>query len=300
MRELRELALGGLLLTSWAVAEGWSRSSLFRRLREEGWATLGEGAWAEPGRASDLRTRLRATQLAAPGLVVSHRAAAWLWRIELLRVEAEFTDPDGLRKRKYVRVHRCAMRPEEIAVRDGLRVTSVDRTLADLLVTCPRDEALVAVESALAHRTVTDGESSLRRAPLTRLDRVAASLAERSHGAARARRHLTLADPTSGSPAETMARLRMYDAGLRPETQARVLTGGGRVLRVDFLFRERGVAVEIEGYAYHGRREDHRRDVARFNDLQQSPEVRVVLRFTAEEVFHSPETMLAAIRRALG
>lgn len=220
MRELRELALGGVLLTSWAVADGWPRSSLFRRLREEGWAALGEGAWAVPGRAPGLRARLRATQLAAPGLVVSHRAAAWLWRIEVLRVEAEFTDPDGLRKRKHVRVHRCAMRPEDVVVSDGLRVTSVDRTLADLLVACPRDEVLVAVESALAHRTVTDGGSPLRRAPRTRLDRVAASLGERSHGSVRARRHLALADPASGSPAETVARLRMYDAGLRPETQA--------------------------------------------------------------------------------
>ncbi|MEV6587562.1 hypothetical protein [Streptomyces acidicola] len=183
VRELRELALGGVLLTSWAVAEGWSRPSLFRRLREEGWVALGEGAWSEPGRAPDLRTRLRATQLAAPGLVVSQRAAAWLWRVELLRVKAEFTDPDGLRKRKYVRVHRCAMPPGDVVVRDGLRVTGVDRTLADLLVACPRDEALVAVDSALAHRTVTDGGSRIRRAPLTRLHKVAAALGGRSRGA---------------------------------------------------------------------------------------------------------------------
>ncbi|WP_149826465.1 DUF559 domain-containing protein [Streptomyces tailanensis] len=92
----------------------------------------------------------------------------------------------------------------------------------------------------------------------------------------------------------------MYDAGLRPETQAEVRTVHGRVLRVDFLFRAQGVAVEIEGYAYHGSREDHRRDVARFNDLQQCPGIRGILRFSAEEVFHSPERMLATIRRTLG
>lgn len=232
--------------------------------------------------------------------MVSHRAAARLWRIELLCVRAEFTDPAGLRKRKSVRVHRSAIRAGDVVVRDGLRITSIDRTLADLLLFCPRDEALVAVDSAVAHRTIVSGETRIRRASLSSLGRVAAALGKRSRGAARARRCLALADPSSGSPAETVARLRMHDAGLHPETQAEVTTADGRVLRVDFLFRARGVVVEIEGYAYHGRREDHRRDVARFNDLQQCPEVRVVLRFTAEEVFHSPEAVVSAIRRALG
>lgn len=261
---------------------------------------LGRGAWAHPGMGPDFRTRLRAAQLATPELVVSHRAAAWLWRIELLRVEAEFTDPERLRKRRGIRVHRSALRAEDVVERGGLRVTSVDRTLADLLLSGPRDEALVAVDSALARRTVTVGEQRVRRAPLTRLDAVTAALEHRSRGAVRARGWLTLADPASGSPAETVARLRMYDAGLHPETQAEVVTLTGRVLRPDFLFRAQGVAVEIEGYAYHGRREDHRRDVARFNDLQQCPDVRITLRFTAAEVFRSPETVIATIRQAVG
>ncbi|MCZ4512583.1 hypothetical protein O3Q52_31365 [Streptomyces sp. ActVer] len=255
----------------------------------------------------DLRTRLRAVQFAAPGFVVSHRAAAWLWRIELLRVEAEFTDPEAVRKRKGVRVHRSALHAGDVVERDRLRITSVDRTLADLLLSGPRDEALVAVDSALTRRTVGVGdratgerERRVRRAPLTRLDAVATALGQRRRGAVRAVGWLALADPACGSPAETVARLRMYDAGLHPETQAEVVTFTGRVLRPDFLFRAQGVAVEIEGYAYHGSREDHRRDVARFNDLQQCAEVRVALRFTAEQVFHAPGAMIATIRRALG
>lgn len=304
MRELRDVAVGGVLVTAWALGEGWSRSGLYRCLKEEGWTALGEGAWVERGVGVGLRTRLRAVQFAVPEFVVSHRAAAWLWRIELLRVEAEFTDPEGVRKRKGTRVHRSALPAGDVVERDGLRITSVDRTLADLLLSGPRDEALVAVDSALARRSVGVGdherERRIRRAPLTRLDTVATALGQRRRGAVRARGWLALADPACGSPAETVARLRMYDAGLRPETQTEVLTFTGRVLRPDFLFRAQGVAVEIEGYAYHGSREDHRRDVARFNDLQQCAEVRVALRFTAEEVFHAPGAMIATIRRALG
>ncbi|WP_260326834.1 hypothetical protein [Streptomyces sp. TLI_185] len=242
-------------------------------------------------------------QLAAPELVVSHRAAAWAWRIELLSVEAEFTDLGRVRQRKGVRVHRGALGAEEVvemASFGGLRVTGADRTLADLLFCGPRDEALVAVDSALSYRTVTVGERRVRRAPLTRLDALAAALSSRSRGLDRARAWLTLADPACGSPAETVAPLRMHDAGLHPETQGELITHGGRLLRPDFLFRAQGVAVEIEGYAYHGRREDHRRDVARFNEFQQCAEVRITLRFTAEEVFHSPTTMINTVRRALG
>ncbi|MDV9190630.1 DUF559 domain-containing protein, partial [Streptomyces sp. SR27] len=116
---------------------------------------------------------------------------------------------------------------------------------------------------------------------------------------ARARSWLRLAEGASGSPAETVARLRMGDAGLRPEAQPTLRTADGRDLRPDFLFRAEGLAVEIEGYAFHGTRRAHERDVARFNALQSCPEIRRVLRFTAEEVFRHPDRMTHTIRAAL-
>ncbi|MDQ1027158.1 hypothetical protein QF035_004740 [Streptomyces umbrinus] len=47
--------------------------------------------------------------------------------------------------------------------------------------------------------------------------------------------------------AETIARLRLHDAGLCPESQAELRTLDGRRRYVDFLFRAEGPAVEIEG-----------------------------------------------------
>ncbi|WP_405654220.1 endonuclease domain-containing protein [Streptomyces sp. NBC_01386] len=70
-------------------------------------------------------------------------------------------------------------------------------------------------------------------------------------------------------------------------------------MRPDFFFVRDGVVVEIEGYAFHGTREAHRRDVERFNDLQMCPEVRLILRFTAHEVFDDSARMVARIRHAL-
>ncbi|MFE9097192.1 hypothetical protein [Streptomyces sp. NPDC007264] len=241
---------------------------------------------------------------------MSHRSAAALWRIETLApapasasasasgTPLEFTDTERIHRpaAKDVRVHRASLHPGEVTERRGLRVTGAVRTLTDLLRTGPRDDALVALESALTYRRV----GSVRRAPLIDLDSVSAALeVTPKRAAVRARSWLRLCDPRAGSPAETMARLRLYDAGLRPESQAELLTPAGRRVVLDFLFREKGLAIEIEGYAYHGTRDSHRRDVARFNQILQCPEVRSLLRYTAEDVFHRPAHMIRDIRAAL-
>ncbi|QWB24957.1 MULTISPECIES: hypothetical protein [Streptomyces] len=298
---LRELAQGGVLLTCRALESGWPRRSLTRALRAEGWGRLQAGAWAEPGRAPDPPTRLRAVQLLNQRLVVSHSSAAALWRIETLAPSAkaplEFIDPalSFRGKAKGVRVHRILLDPGDVATRYGLRVTSPVRTLTDLLRSLPRDEAVVALDSALTYRRV----AGARRAPLTGLDAVGAALSASSQGSARALRWLGLCDPRAGSPAETVARLRMADSGLRPESQVELFTPAGRRAVLDFLFRREGLAVEIEGYAYHGTREAHRKDVSRFNQVLQCTEVRNLLRFTAQDVFRESDRMIREIRAAL-
>ncbi|WP_409058256.1 endonuclease domain-containing protein [Streptomyces sp. SYP-A7185] len=301
MRDLRELAVEGVLLTGWAKEAGWAASTLSRSLAAEGWTRIPGGGWAEPGRALDLPVRLWAGQLTTPGLVASHRSAAVLWRIEVLREELEFTDPLGTRRKVGARVHRLPLPPAEITVVGDLRVTTVVRTLVDLLRGGPREDALVALDSALSSRRY--GGRHWRGPLIGGIEAVAEALdtppVAGAPGVARAHRWLTLADPGAGSPAETVARLRMRDAGLRPETQAELLTPSGRLLRPDFLFRGVGVVVEIEGYAYHGTREAHRRDMARYNDLASCPEVRVVLRFGADEVFGAPEAFVRRVRAAV-
>jgi very-short-patch-repair endonuclease len=67
----------------------------------------------------------------------------------------------------------------------------------------------------------------------------------------------------------------------------------------DFFFRHEGLVVEIEGYAFHGTRAAHERDVLRFNELNGCADVRRVLRFTASEVFRAPDAVVFSIRSAL-
>ncbi|MDV5148090.1 hypothetical protein R1T08_28975 [Streptomyces sp. SBC-4] len=307
MYELAILARGGVLLTVWALAAGWPRGRLAGRLRRDGWQGICRGAWAVPGKEVDWRVRATALQLLRPELVCSHGTAARLHRIELLGETAgapellDCTAPATSHAkhdaRNRIRVHSTSfLRDGDCAMRRGLRVTTPARTVGDLIRNSgSREEAVVAADSALARRAV----GGVRREPLVRYEDLAAELAAPRPGGPRARAWLPLTEAASGSPAESVARLRMRDAALFPESQPPLRTTEGRTLRPDFLFREAGLAVEVEGYAFHGTRRAHERDVARFNELQSCREVRRVLRFTARDVFSRPDHVTATIRSTL-
>ncbi|MFE6065073.1 hypothetical protein [Streptomyces sp. NPDC056525] len=306
MYELAILARGGVLLTVWAVAAGWPPGRLAGRLRGDGWQRICRGTWAAPGKEVDWRVRATALQLLRPEWVCSHGTAARLHRIERLRAPGgvdrlEFTAPAPSRSTAgegtRVRVHGTRfLTAGDGSIRRGLRTTTPARTVGDLIRAAgSREEAVVVADSALARRAV----EGVRREALVRYEDLTAELAAPRRGAPHARSWLRLAEPASGSPAETVARLRMGDADLFPECQPVLRTAAGPPLRPDFLFRAQGLAVEVEGYAFHGTRRAHERDVARFNVLQSCPEIRRVLRFTAGEVFRHPDRMTATIRAAL-
>ncbi|MER7725180.1 hypothetical protein [Streptomyces sp. NPDC096323] len=295
------LAPGGVLFTARAVEAGWNRRRLAYGLRRGNWQLITPGAWAAPGRRVDWFTRAWAVQTLQPHLVCSHRTAAALHRLELLRAPGdevvEFTHPrpGAYRGRLGIRFHQLSLTPADRTVRRSLHVTSAARTVGDLMRQLPRAEAVVVADSALSARRVRGA----RRPPLIRLAELHAELASPRHGAARARTLLPLLDPASGSPAETVARLLLHDAGLHPETQAALRTPTGRHLRPDFFFRAEGLVVEVEGYAFHGTRDAHAEDVRRFNELQSCPEIRRILRFTATDIYRHPQRVLTDITGAL-
>jgi hypothetical protein len=302
MRDLTSLAHNGVLLTSQALAAGWPARQLTRRLRNDGWLQIYRGAWSAPGVAVDWRLRARAMQIMRPHLVCSHTAAAALHGIELLGngpdsglLEFSATYRGSTDQPPGVRVRTTRLTDTNRTVRKGLVVTTPARTVADLLRAGPRDDAVVAADSAISRRRV----AGVIRPALVTPAGLMAELAPPLRGAQQARRWVRLTDPAAGSPAETFARLRMHDAGLYPESQVVLRTPGGGTLRPDFLFRREGLVVEIEGYAFHGTRAAHERDVRRFNELSGCEGVRRVLRFTANEVFWRPAAVLASIRSVL-
>ncbi|MEV0096010.1 hypothetical protein [Streptomyces sp. NPDC050738] len=282
-----------------ALEAGWTSDQLKRSLRDEAWRPIRRGAWAEPGTEIDNVLRLRAVQQLRPDLTVSHRTAAALHGIEVPVERTEFTSLTGRRTLMTDIVqHQVPLTEEAVWTRQGLRLTNPARTIADLLREGPRDEALVALDSALTKRRP---QGQARRPPLVTLIEVRTEIGSTAKGAKQARTWLAYGDPGAGSPAETLARLRIGDAGLYPESQVRMVTPlTGHVRYPDFYFRQARVIVEIEGYAFHGTRAAHREDAARFNELQLCPEVRMILRYPASVVLHQPAKMIAEIRAAVG
>jgi hypothetical protein len=137
-----------LLTTAQAEAAGVHRSSLARLCAQGDLERVGQGVYVLAG-AEDARTALRAAWLSiAPAAtheerlaelpraaVVSHASAAGLHELgDLPHDVAEFTVPASRRTiRAGIRLHQARLDTTEVTIVDGLPVTTIERTIADLL-----------------------------------------------------------------------------------------------------------------------------------------------------------------------
>ena len=183
-----------------------------------------------------------------PKALASHTTAAALHAFDLLEppdciqitVPRTCTAPHV----EGVRVWRSDVRAADVGLADsGLPVTSPARTAADLALTLPLDQAVLAIDSALrsGRCSVAQIRSRYRARP----------------GARHAGEVLALADPRAGSRIESCLRVRLHEAGIPPpETQFPILdTAGELILVADFAWPALRLVVETDGHAYHsGRR----------------------------------------------
>lgn len=184
-----------------------------------------------------------------------------------------------------VRVHRCrTLAPDEITSRDGLPITTPERTLLDL-ATGVRGREL---ERALAR---ADREGLLDRGTLERI--MGRNPGRR--GTRRLRALLTDGVPPAltRSEAETRFLTLIRKARLRaPETNVIV-----RGHEVDFLWRAERLVVEIDGFAFHSSRSAFEADRRRDRVLAAAG-LRVI-RVTWAQLTKEPEELLAQVILAL-
>ena len=168
--------------------------------------------------------------------------------------------------------------PADIGRVDGLRVSSVTRTLLDLGQVVGPEIVERALESALRKRHVSLAGLAEAVAAVPRLRGAGALrsvLASRPGGA-----------PPTESDAETLFLQLARRAGLpEPLRQFAVPTSEG-TFRLDFAWPLRRIAVEIDGAATHASRDALARDLRRQNRLLLSmmPASWTLLRFTWDDL----------------
>jgi very-short-patch-repair endonuclease len=234
---------------------------------------------------------LRAAAIALDA-VVSGTSAALLWGLELARTPEELVvtvaRDHSRAARTGVDVRRTDLRDGDWVRRDGVRVTTVLRTVLDLCRCLPLAEAVAVTDSALRRGTVT--LSALRGAlcalPVGKGRRAVA-------------RVLALADPACGSVLESLLRVLLHERGLpAPRTQVVVRSRAGATIgRVDFAWPDVGLLVEADGFAFHADRRRYRNDRRRANALVLAGWR--LLRFSWEDVLHDPDAVVECVRAAL-
>jgi very-short-patch-repair endonuclease len=228
-----------------------------------------------------------------PGAVLSHRSAADHHGLRpTARARIDVTVPGRIKRTvKGVDVH-CSttLVAADIATVDGIRCTSIARTIVDLGAVTGRRSVERAIEQAdvLDRLDYRELESIARRNLHTRgAKRLAPILAE----------HRT-AVPTESELEELLLEL-LRDAKLPvPQRQAYIDPGDDEpLIRADFAWPDRRLIIETDGGRYHGtdrafehdRRRDQRLMIAGWR----------VIRITWRQLRDEPQRIVALIAAAL-
>jgi hypothetical protein len=131
---------------------------------------------------------------------------------------------------------------------DGLRVTSLARTVADVVRTMSFEQAVTITDAALRRLSVT-GPGRYDASAAEDFRGIVSVIAQRSaHGQSRARRALDFADGRAQLPGESISRIRLHELGFRlVDLQIPVPAPAGRMFYVDFGLEREHAFGEFDG-----------------------------------------------------
>ncbi len=224
---------------------------------------------------------LAAVLACGDGAVLSHRSAAALWGLVPGATRSEVTAGRGRRPQRGLILHQTrSISDAETASHRGIRVTTVERTIADLAgeLSVRRIERLLARAEALE---IVDVPKLL-------------TCAHRRPGVIALRALLEDWAPSiTRSELEDRLLMLTLDAGLqRPEVNARL-----HGYEVDLLWRRSRVVAEADGHGFHNSRAQVERD--RRRDAVLAARGYRVLRFTWQQVTRRPGEVSGALSAAL-
>lgn len=219
---------------------------------------------------------MAAVVFAGPDAMLSHRSGAALWRVRpTARTRVEVTTPRKLRTLPSLLPH-CAVVPDdEITTVDGIRVTSLPRTLLDLAGVVDRQ----ALQRALNQAEIRRLGSTLSLAEL--LDRY-----PRKAGSATLRRLLADFEPAVTRSELEDAFLAFLAETTLPAPNVNTIVEGEEV---DFAWPEQRLVVELDGFDTHSTRQAFEDDRARDRKLQAAGWR--VMRVTWRQLHGDPRTL---------
>lgn len=267
------------------LSVGFGPGAIKRRLAAGRLHTIHRGVYAVGHACTTREANWMAAVLACGhGAGLSHHDAgalralrpAWGSRIHVTVPASRRREPDG------VHVHRSTLRPEDMAIIDGIPVTSLARTLLDLAAILRPHQLARAIEAAERQRLL---DFTPLHAVLTSNPR---------HAGARQLR-AALATYTEGtithSDHEALLLHLCMEAGLpRPQTNSALTLKDGSTLRPDLLWPAHRLVVEVDGDDWHAHRSARRRDHARDADVQALG--LMVVRVLADDLDHRPREVL--------
>ena len=241
----------GAFTVAQAAAAGFSRAQIEHRVRLGTWTRLARGVLGIAGLPPTWRRSAIVPLLARPAAVLAERSAGQVHELvdaPLLRPSIAVPAGSSTRVPGAGIVHRWTIDPTEVTTKDGLRVTSVARTVADLAGVLPRSRIAPTVDTAIHGRGATPVGIDL-------------AIASSSHLTA-AERDAVLAATAAwqgirpGSPGEVRLLRQLAEWGIPdPVKQVPIVDGAGEtVARADVGWPAARFGLEYDTDDHHGPR----------------------------------------------
>ena len=285
----------GLFTYQQARRAGATRAFLRHRLGHRQWVEVEYHVYALTGSPTSWRQHLLAAVLSAGGVsAASHRSAAQLYGCPGFRQDwLELSVPRGRRPRLPRAVlHEASLPRHHIKIVQGIPTTSVARMLVDNAALLHPRRTERAIDNCLARRLVT----------VAALWSVMADVGGRGRDGVALMRELLLARGEGFvAPASELERMMvelLVANGLPlPVRELNLGDADGWIGRVDFVYRDAKVLIEVDGRFGHTQLLDRRADKARDNRLTAAGWR--ILRIDYEMLVRHPDAVVGQIRSLL-
>lgn len=235
---------------------GWTEPQIDSARRRGRLLAVTRGVLLPAARAGDIKSRCGAALASQRAdAAISHRTAAvvhdWPWAPAAWRLDDNAIDVTAARddvsrsRREGLNRRIAALPPDDVVCVEGIRVTSMPRTLVDLARTESQVLAVQLMDWALTSGGWTADDLYAVTSRMVRVPNVT-----------RARAAIALSRPGVDSPAETTARLQVVHAGLaHPDTCLRIEDDDGVLLaRGDLGYWRWLIWIEYDGWETHRER----------------------------------------------